>query len=187
MASSTLSLEGVDRSSINPSEIVTKWLSAFETTLADKKYGELGKLFLEDSWWRDTLALSWDFRCPHGLTAIIEYLEANLLINGLYNLAASEHRKMGPSFKEQGPMAWVESAFSFETKVGRGRGVLKLASVGGKEWKVWTISTQLEELKGHELKIGARAPRFDKSGSGEETKEEDPTVVVVGAGQCGLP
>jgi hypothetical protein len=93
---------------------------------------------------------------------------------------------MGPSLKEQGQMAWVESAFSFETKVGRGRGVLKLASVGGEEWKVWTISTQLEELKGHELNIGARAPRFDKSGSGEETKEEDPTVVVIGAAQFWL-
>jgi hypothetical protein len=187
MASSPLSLEGVDRSSINAPQIVTKWLSAFETTLRDKKYTELENIFLEGSWWRDTLALSWDFRCPHGLTAIIEYLEANLSINGLYNLAASDHRKMGPSLKEQGPMAWVESTFSFETKVGRGRGVLKLATGGGTEWKVWTISTQLEELKGHELKIGARAPRFDKNGSGEETKEEDPTVVVVGAGQFALP
>jgi hypothetical protein len=186
MASSPLSLEGVDRSSINAPQIVTKWLSAFETTLTSKRYTELDKLFLEDSWWRDTLALSWDFRCPHGLPAIIEYLEANLSINGLYTLAASEHRKMGPSLKEQGPVVWVESAFSFETKVGRGRGVLKLSRVGGTEWKVWTISTQLEELKGHELKIGARAPRFDKSGSGEETKDEDPTVVVIGAGRFGL-
>lgn len=43
---------------------------------------------------------------------------------------------MGPSLKEQGPIAWVKSAFSFETKVGRGRGVLQLASVGSEEWKV---------------------------------------------------
>jgi hypothetical protein len=131
MASSPLSLEGVDRSSINAPQIVTKWLSAIETTLRDKKYTEIEKLFLEDSWWRDTLALSWDFRCPHGLTAIIEYLEANVSINGLYNLAASDHRKMGPSLKEQGPMAWVQSAFRFETKVGRGRGVLKTCLCGG--------------------------------------------------------
>ena len=58
MASSPLSLEGVDRSSINVPQIVIKWLSAFETRLIDKIYTELEKLFLEDSWWRDTLALS---------------------------------------------------------------------------------------------------------------------------------
>lgn len=185
MASSKLSLNGVDTSSIDAPHIVTKWLNAFEAALSEKKYEDLGKLFQEDSWWRDTLALSWDLRCPHGLSAIIEYLEQNLSVNGLFNIAASQHGNTGPMFKEQGPMAWVESTFSFETNVGRGRGVLKLTSTGGEDWKAWTISTVLEELKGHEMKIGARAPLSDTYATATEaqTKEEEPTVVVIGAGQ----
>ena len=80
-------------------------------------------------------------------------------------------------------MIWLESVFSFETKVGRGQGVLKLAHDDGNVWKAWTISTCLERLNSHELKFGTKANLYPEEGTSDETPAvEDPTVVIIGAG-----
>jgi putative flavoprotein involved in K+ transport len=65
--------------------------------------------------------------------------------------------------------------------------------------RAWHISTALEELKGHEEKVGARRPTgaaFSRNFGGENWQDmrkrleayadRDPAVLVIGAGQSGL-
>ena len=66
--------------------------------------------------------------------------------------------------------------FLFETKIGRGRGIVNLvpADDSGSAWKAYTFYTSLQELKGHEEHWPVTLD------------EDDPLVLVIGAGQCGL-
>ncbi|KAK4225226.1 hypothetical protein QBC38DRAFT_511223 [Podospora fimiseda] len=81
-------------------------------------------------------------------------------------------------------------------KRGKGRGVVRVAQEG-EEWKVWTVFTCLEELKGFEERLRARREDGVQHGgvlgrkNWRERREEDvegvkPQVLVVGAGQGGL-
>ena len=49
-------------SSVDAEEVAANWLKAFQEVLKTKQWGSLSKLFLQESYWRDQLCLSWDFR-----------------------------------------------------------------------------------------------------------------------------
>jgi heterodisulfide reductase subunit A-like polyferredoxin len=91
--------------------------------------------------------------------------------------------------------------FDFETRVGRGTGMVRLGQDGGGEWKGYMMYTSLQELKGFEEENGARRPHGGSNslvggvvtGNWRERREKqrefvdgDPTVLVIGAGQAGL-
>ena len=86
----------------------------------------------------------------------------------------------------------------FETKLGRGEGVLRLIEEGT-TLKAWALSTSLEEMKGFEEKIGANRPSgsaYSRNFGGDNWEDarrraqsyedHDPTVLVVGGAQAGL-
>lgn len=65
----------------------------------------------------------------------------------------------------------------------------------GNEWKCYLMHFRLKELKGHEEKIGIRRPgSYDASEYNwqqrrerqKEFMDEEPIVLIVGAGQSGL-
>jgi hypothetical protein len=58
--------------------------------------------------------------------------------------------------------------FTFETAVGRGRGLLRLVDENGQP-KAWTFLTTLYELKGHEEPIGPVRPMGAERGANKET------------------
>ena len=88
--------------------------------------------------------------------------------------------------------------FLFETKVGRGQGVLNLTPTdeSGERWKAFTFYTCIQELKGHEERKGSTRPKGTEHGDREtwlEKREKmqnmdgiEPTVLVVGSGHSGL-
>ena len=88
--------------------------------------------------------------------------------------------------------------FQFETKLGRGRGIVSLTATdkSGAHWKAFTIYTCLQELKSHEERARDRRPRgfekgemknwLDKRRETESMESAEPTVLVIGAGQGGL-
>ena len=73
-----------------------------------------------------------------------------------------------------GGLIWIESGFTFDTKAGTGRGIVRLANVGPLQWKAWIVHTTLDELKG----FPEHSPQ-EKS-NGYETK--DTQVLIIGAG-----
>ncbi len=117
-----------------------QWLAGFHDALVARDKARLQGLFLEECYWRDFLAFTWNIVTLEGRAPIWEMLLARL--------------------DEVKPEKWqIESVdapgdavgawFSFETAVGRGKGHLRL-----KDGRCWTFFTTLRELKGHEEKRG---------------------------------
>jgi cation diffusion facilitator CzcD-associated flavoprotein CzcO len=103
--------------------------------------------------------------------------------------------KFGP-IDAFGDVSGIQFFIKFETEVGRGEGVINLAEDDG-EWKLFTVYTSLQELKGHEEPVAHRRTRGVKHGGDparknwkerrEAEKEDiDPRVLIIGAGQGGL-
>jgi cation diffusion facilitator CzcD-associated flavoprotein CzcO len=176
------------------------WLTQFETVLA--KPGEpLPKtLFHADSYWRDVLALSWNFVTIHGADAILDGLKTHASRAAPSGFAIDADRAAPRRVTRAGTQA-IEAIFKFETAQGRGSGILRLTpdASDGNRLKAWTLLTALDELKGFEEQLGTARPRgqaysrdfrgpnwLDLRKQAAEYADRDPDVLVVGGGQAGL-
>jgi putative flavoprotein involved in K+ transport len=167
---------------------VADWLRRFERALAG---GDVAGLFHADSHWRDVLGLTWRIDTVSGAGAIAKALaEAKAKPSGF----VIDDERAPPREVMRAGSDVVEAIFKFETKEGRGSGVVRL--VGD---KAWTLLTTLEELKGHEEGAGRARPAgkaysrdfrgpnwLDQRRSSEAYADRDPEVIVVGGGQAGL-
>lgn len=185
----------------NAWRVAQDWLSKLEATFASDDFSKIDDLFHEDSWWRDILALQWDFRSIHGREAIQNFLSDNRESGPLSSLKLQEDGKFQPQFEvvnEKTGFAWISSLFHFESKVGTGSGVLRLTQERPGVWKAFAIYTALQELKGHDEPLGAKRwygtidsmPGGLEKGTWAERRkrqvdflDEDPQVLVVGAGK----
>jgi len=196
-------------------EIAEKWIAEFNEAIKTKNSEAIADLFLEDGssvldgllivgWWRDVLALSWDFHTYHSRNGIKQMIERNNTDEvGLSNFAldpavpvALQNPGGSPEFGD-----CITAFFTFETNVGRGKGVFRLmpADNQGNEWKAYTLFTSLQELKGCEERKGRSRPKGVEHGEHgnrkiwfeDRTKMQnmegwDPTVLVIGSGHSGL-
>lgn len=186
----------------SPTEITTKWFASFQDVLANPATlaTRLPTILHTDCWWRDKLGLSWDFRTLRGIDAVRDYL---LKYQPTLKLRPESLAKPGTRFTPQidVPMEgleWIEAMFDWETTIGRGKGMIRLAQREDGQWKGYMVYTTLEEIKGHEENIGHRRPhggRNSLTGGGnwaerrereKEFLDEEPTVICIGAGQAGL-
>ncbi|KAK2596385.1 hypothetical protein N8I77_013277 [Diaporthe amygdali] len=153
-----------------------------------------------ECYWRDHLALSWDLRTLKGKESIAEYLQDNSNLTKVAVDASSEWRKptltaLNPEQTSKGILFYI----TFTTKLGSGRGVVRLVEDGTGSWKIWTFFTTLEELKGFEEPVGPRRPNgvqhgynrgrknwLDRRNEEGDFKDRDPDVLIIGAGQGGL-
>ena len=167
---------------------VERWLSSFETALTAGDGAAAGKLFLDDSYWRDLVAFSWNLTTvegPGGIEDLVGHTAAET--------RARSFRITEPATETDGVTdAWI----AFDTEVGHGSGYLRL-----KDGSAWTLLTALDELKGYEEPNGAGRPRGVAHGAeraretwserrGRETDElgdiRQPYVVIIGGGQGGI-
>jgi len=183
---------------LSPVAIAQQWLTRLESALKSNDIASLPNLMHQDSWWRDMLAFSWDLRTIHGLDKLSTYFSENLSHTAPYNFRLQDSGKFAPN--AQSPiegLEWVESMFSFETKVGRGKGMLRLVQGADGAWKGYMIYTALQELKGFEERIGERRPHggnnslvggsikgnwLERRQRQVEFLDEKPAVLIVGAG-----
>ncbi|PFH47514.1 hypothetical protein AMATHDRAFT_67595 [Amanita thiersii Skay4041] len=185
-------LNAIVPTDVDAEKVVTRWLDKFSEALSSNKVEIISELFLEDSWWRDLLSLTWDFRAFRGVPAIKTFLRDRI---------GSTHPRSFKARKEflglQRPaddLAWISSFFDFETDVGIGSGIVRLVPTANeREWKAHAIFTNLEDLKGFPEKIGPLRNPLPNHGSWEEErkleaefKDADPIALVVGGGQSGL-
>jgi cation diffusion facilitator CzcD-associated flavoprotein CzcO len=186
----------------SPASIASKWLSSFETTLSNGKIDELTSLIHEDGWWRDQLAVDWEFHTKRGIKNIVDLLDGRLAKVGFRNLKAYESGQFAP--KKETPiedLEWVETMFTFETNVGAGKGMVRLVCLPNGVWKAHMIYTALQELHAAKEIAGYHRPHGGnnslKGGAAEgnwyerrerqkEFLDEQPAVLIVGAGQSGL-
>lgn len=174
------------------------WLAAFEAALGNDD--ALEKLFLSDSYWRDVVALSWTLQTIAGRDNILKTLKAQATRAAPSGFAVDPSRAAPRKVTRAGTDC-IEAIFRFETKTGRGDGIIRLVpdAADGNRLKAWTLLTALQELKGFEEQLDATRPRgqvYSRDFRGPNWQDlrnaslayadRDPTVLIVGGGQAGL-
>ena len=167
---------------------VDQWLARFDEALTASDAAAATELFLEDSFWRDLVAFTWNITTAEGRDGIRDLLEHTLASVRPSAWRATEEPTAADGVTE----AWI----AFETAAGRGSGHLRL-----RDGKAWTLLTTLDELKGYEESAGPRRPKGVEHGAqadrvtwldgrGREAEElghtVQPYVVIVGGGQGGI-
>ncbi|KAJ8596565.1 FAD/NAD(P)-binding domain-containing protein [Rhizopogon salebrosus TDB-379] len=191
----TLDRLGVtDLSSVSPSEAATGWLSVFSAAITQNDVEAVVDLFLEDGFWKDVIALTWDLRTFEGKKDIKKLLDARLAATGLHEIHLSEEPFREPVLQKVFPdLAWVRFCFVFTTKHGKGTGVVYLVPLPDSKWKAYSLLTCLDVLTDFPEKVGPLRNNKADHGTWETNRRQevefsnhDPTVLVIGAGHCGL-
>jgi thioredoxin reductase len=180
--------------------IAESWLAQFGQALAAPGRARLKTLFHPDSLWRDVLALTWHIKTVNGSDAILRELATHADRARPTGFKIDPHRTAPRNVTRAGTDA-IEAIFSFETTEGRGSGVLRLTGDAndGNAFKAWTLLTALDEIKGHEERLGRSRPQgkaysrdfhgpnwLDLRKAAAQYGDRDPAVLVVGGGQAGL-
>jgi len=184
--------------------IAQEWVAKFSKCLLAHDYDTLLKdLFVDDKcYWRDHLALDWDFRTLHGADKIKEYLHqgkrGEQLVKVELDTSKPHLAPHAETIDDKDAIHGVEVFLNLETKIGRGRGVVRLVKQKG-HWKAFTLFTTLQELHGHEEPTGLRRPQGVQHGHNplrknwaerrkaeQDFEAQEPAVLVLGAGQAGL-
>src|SRR6266540_1433477 len=180
--------------------IAENWLAQFERALAAPSRARLETLFHADSHWRDVLALTWQIKTVSGADAILRELATHAGRARPTGFRLDPHRTAPRNVRRAGTDA-IEAIFSFETAQGRGSGVLRLTpdAQDGNAFRAWTLLKALDEIKGHEERLGTAQPQgkaysrdfrgpnwLDLRKASAEYADRDPTVLVIGGGQSGL-
>jgi putative flavoprotein involved in K+ transport len=175
-----------------PSVRAQRWLDAFGAALASGQPESVLPLFDADCYWRDLVSFTWNIRTQEGHDAVRDMLAARQAETG-----ASNFQLEGEATEADGVTdAW----FTFETKVSRSRGHLRLK--GSPEGdRAWTLLTTMVELKGFEEKKGTRRIKGAEHGAQQGRKswlerrheeearlgyDEQPYTVIIGGGQGGI-
>lgn len=118
----------------------------------------VASLFIDgECYWRDHLALSWDLRTIKGKAEVATFLQSNSSLTQVAIDTTTEWRKPKfTPFNAEQTSKGILFYITITTKLGSGHGVVRLVEDGKGGWKVWTLFTTLEELRGFEEPIGPR-------------------------------
>jgi hypothetical protein len=176
--------------------VANHWLARFEAALSSRDAARLRGLFSADSHWRDVLALTWRIQTVNGAQPLAAQLSGCAVKADAFGV---DPNRTPPRHVTRAGTRCIEALFRFETSQGLCNGVLRLLSDERTEPKAWTLLTALEEIKGHEERIGRLRPTgqaysrdfsgpnwLDQRSAAAAYEERDPTVLVVGGGQAGL-
>lgn len=142
--------------------VVAELVKDVNAALGQHSYSSLAGLFAEEGYWRDHLALSWDFRTAYSPPQILQYLQACSKSKDGFRLqkiisddgSTSRGCKLVP-IDAEGTVTGIQFYFTCETVLGTGRGLARLVEQDGR-WKIFTFYTRLEELRGFEEPVGPR-------------------------------
>ena len=151
--------------STQPSEIAANFVSSFNSALQRKNLLDVSLLFLECGFWRDHLALTWQLRTLQGPARIYDFLKGAATSKDGFRIKKIEidasnvvrAPKIAP-VDADGEVMGVQFFLTIDTAIGTGLGLVRLVEEAG-NWKIFTLYTRLEELKGHEEAIYNRRPR----------------------------
>ncbi|EPQ28636.1 uncharacterized protein PFL1_03939 [Pseudozyma flocculosa PF-1] len=182
----------------DPLRIVTTVATQLESALSTGDFDAAVQLFDDEGYWKDQIALHWDFKTVQGHAKIGSFLGDNgaraRTLNNIQVEKPSAQFTAGIK-GEQLVMAF----FTFDTDVGKGRGVFRLRKSKNGSWRIFALYTTLQEIRGHEPKLGERRALGvehgqhvgrkswkDRRAEEKEYIDRSPEVLIVGAGQAGL-
>jgi putative flavoprotein involved in K+ transport len=182
----------LDTPTHTPTQRAERWLHDFEEALRARDVARAADMFAATSFWRDLVSFSWNITTVENPDGVAELLTENLDRTNPTSFRVEEP----PDEADGVTTAW----FTFETAVGRGRGLVRLVEADG-EPRAWTFLTTLYELKGFEEPRGQARPMGAEHGANKERmtwlerreqEESDlgvgvqPYVLVIGGGQGGV-
>jgi putative flavoprotein involved in K+ transport len=173
---------------IAPTKQAATWLESLARALEARDVAAAVNLFLDDCYWRDLLAFTWNIKTMEGREAI-----GDMLIATLEATRPTAWLMSGEANADGGT---IEAWFTFETATARGQGILRL-----RDGRCRTLFTAMTELKGFEERKGPSRPlgvrhkadpdrqtwsearRREERELGSETQ---PYCLIIGGGQGGL-
>lgn len=174
-------------------DVVSKFNTHLSKAPSKEAAEGIASLFMDECYWRDHLALSWHLRTLKTRAKIAAFLQSNanlthVAVDNSTALRAPKFSAFNPEQTSKGIVLFI----TFESKVGRGHGVIRLAEEQG-SWKIWTLFTALEELEGFEESIGPRRPTgvahgyhkgrknwLDRKREEENFTNSEPDVLILG-------
>ncbi|KAK5999238.1 putative indole-3-pyruvate monooxygenase YUCCA1-like protein [Cladobotryum mycophilum] len=197
--------EAAQSPDLDASKVATGVVDNLNKALSAADYEGASKLFYDQGYWRDHLALSWEFRTIQTPKAIAEFLKTcsgsrdgfRLKSTVLDTSSAGRVPAVVPLDAEG--LLGIQFYFTFQTVVGAGQGLARLVDDNG-TWKIYTFHTSLKELNDYPEGTYERRPAGVEHGAqlgrknwverrAAEVDLEDgsqPTVLILGAGQAGL-
>ena len=188
------------QAALKPRQATEAWLASFEAALRTGDASQIGALFHEDCYWRDVLAFTWHLSSAQGRGPIGTALAAAQERTDARHFHVPQGRRAPRRVTRVG-IDSIEAIFEFETATGRGAGLLRLSATpdGDGDMRAWLVSTVLEQISGHEERIGARRPSgaaYSRNFGGDNWADmrrkavayddRAPAVLVVGGAQSGL-
>lgn len=183
---------------IDPNSAATAWLTAFDTALSQGEIGEAADLFLPDGHWRDLVSFTWHILTMNGTQEIAAELGRTVPDIRPRGFHVAPNR-VAPRLVTRAGVQTIEALFAFETEFGRASGVLRLVPDETGTLKAWVLLTALDEIKGHEERIGPRVATgqaysrefggpnwLDYRRKAQAYEDHDPVAIVIGGGQAGL-
>jgi cation diffusion facilitator CzcD-associated flavoprotein CzcO len=186
--------------SLDTSKIASDFINNFSSAVTSADWDRFADLFVEDSWWRDSLTLTFDKRTIHGRSAIQsawkKLSEGHKRKPSQFSNDPTGIWGMAPQYMRFAPtLACLDVPFSFCTEEPRSKcvGQVKLIPVDGK-WLVWILSTAVQELIDHPFEQLPRQTKssIDSSQRGKASAQGLPNVsgvldvVVIGGSSSGL-
>ncbi|KAL2827370.1 hypothetical protein BDW59DRAFT_160333 [Aspergillus cavernicola] len=185
---------------INAPTIAAAVVTKLNTALSSTSIPAILSLFLNDGFWRDHLCLTWDFRTAKGHEKIAALLTSGTLIQSIeIDDSTAFKAPQVTAIDAFGDVMGIQFFITLLTPIGKGKGVVRLAEVDG-EWFIYTLYTVLHEITGHEETTGHRRPLGANHGAVIDRRNwadrrdssrnldgnQQPAVVIIGAGQSGL-
>ena len=106
----------------------------------------------DECYWRDLLSLTWNLKTAESAGDVKQLLQSTLATTQPSNWQIDGQATEADGITE----AW----FTFETKVSRGKGLVRI-----RDGKAWTLLTTMVELKGFEEARGDTRPKGVEHGS----------------------
>ncbi|KAI6168813.1 FAD/NAD(P)-binding domain-containing protein [Pisolithus thermaeus] len=173
---------------IDAQAIANAWFTAFADAMSSKDTTSVVDLLTDEAFWRDMLALTWDYHTYEGRDRVKKFLTDQLPKFSLSTFKLREDLvELQTPFED---LAWIQGYFTFDTTVGHASGIFRLVPLANGSWKGHTVYTNLEDLRGFPEKIRPSSHPEEIYGESAEAKqerlEEEPSVIIVGGGQSGL-
>ncbi|KAI1107945.1 FAD/NAD(P)-binding domain-containing protein [Jackrogersella minutella] len=186
---------------VDASAVALGIIDSFNTLLSGRDYKAIANLFVEDSYWRDHLGLTWDFRTMKGKDKIVSLLDKGHHLVKIGSDREYPVKNVGPEvsdFRSDGSVQGIQVYLRTSSEHGLGPGVVRLIKDNG-EWKIWTLFTSMDELSAHPEPVGPLRPVGVTHGAQADRKNwldrrqaeinfenQDPDVLIIGCGQAGL-
>ncbi|KAH0587956.1 hypothetical protein H2248_006701 [Termitomyces sp. 'cryptogamus'] len=172
--------------------VADEWFKLFAAALQTANIVGITSSFLPSGWLRDVLTFSWNNRSLAGRDKIAAYLQNTLAKAKIADVVLDDTPGLSPQPSALNPN-WVASGFTYTTAIAIGQGYFHLAKDTDGAWKAQLVFMLVTDLKGYEengpeqgIYEGHTRPWIDVHSERRQKIEDNPYVIIVGAGQTGL-